>query len=770
MNKKPFYFLITLITLSSFALQGQTIAEKKAQLTNKGVTDDSEMGQTLNQVNQTLEDLGDYLASLYSQGPALYQKGAEQEEYQELIAQITEVKQEMRQVQKLWQGEIAHSDAQEPYALMNASEILLSDFVNEYSNSQYIYLVPPEIASIRLNIQSNFPIPRQSWQECLETILDEYGLATREINPYLRQIYSTAMDYCGPKIITDSLDELACLPPKTRVCFIMNDQSDPRQTLRFLNKFSNPKTTQTKIFGGRLFIIASVDTIQELFKLYSFVESKTSNQDLQLVKLNKIDAKEMASILEMAFENPDPSCKELSLQVTPLASINQSLLISGTKSEINRAIKLIDDLEANIEDPEEKTLFWYTTKHSDAEELASILARVYDLLVDTPLSVTDKQVNAKIAEAKKATGEKKESLIVSPSKIDPGAKLKSNHKTADGQNNFIVDPKTGAIMMVVKQDALGKIKQLLKKLDVPKKMVQIEVLLFEKKMGNEQKFGLNLLKIGADAAKTMSSGLGFDGGILKFFLNRKKESGIPAYDLAYNFLLSQDDVQINASPSVTTMNQTPATFAIVEEISIDGGSDKKDNRIFNRAQYGITMKITPTINIDDDESDLTNQFITLETDITFDTTKKGGDGNNGRPDVTRRHIENHVRIGDGQTVILGGLRRKNQDDKKNSIPFLGEIPGLGKLFSSTELSENTTEMFIFITPKIISDPIEDAEKIKIAQLQKRAGDLPEFLMELDIAKDKQRKRVFQDSLTALFGRHQEGQTVRKSQGEYDGKS
>jgi len=232
-------------------------------------------------------------------------------------------------------------------------------------------------------------------------------------------------------------------------------------------------------------------------------------------------------------------------------------------------------------------------------------------------------------------------------------------------------------------------------------------------------------------------------------------------------MLGQEDVQINASPSVTTINQTPAIIAIVEEISIDAGADSKKNQIYNRAQYGIKIQITPTINMD--EGDQNDDFITLDTDITFDTTKKN---TNDRPDVTRRHITNHVRIADGQTVILGGLRRKNSQDSKDSIPFLGEIPGIGKLFSHTEMHDNSTEMFVFITPKIISDPIEDAQRLRREELKKRPGDVPEFLHELVEAQNREKRRLFEGSLTALFGRGKNATanvTNRKRAGEYDGR-
>ncbi|EPP37196.1 bacterial type II and III secretion system family protein, partial [Chlamydia psittaci 84-8471/1] len=65
-------------------------------------------------------------------------------------------------------------------------------------------------------------------------------------------------------------------------------------------------------------------------------------------------------------------------------------------------------------------------------------------------------------------------------------------------------------------------------------------------------------------------------GILEFlFKGNTGASLVPGYDLAYQFLMAQEDVRINASPSVVTMNQTPARIAIVEEMSIAVSADKE---------------------------------------------------------------------------------------------------------------------------------------------------------------------------------------------------
>lgn len=765
---KKFSSLI-LTLLFSLSLSAQTIAEKKESFGKKTDSDmDPQTLQQLRAVNSELDEHRFELKQLYDLALELYQSGAQSDLYTPLLSQIRTLKEEIAQIEQLWRAEARGLLQNEEYALWHQPEITLQQLVLDYGAPDFIYLVPPEVGGIRVSLNSNLPIPRESWGECLELILSQYGIGIRPLNPYLRELYILRNDPAGIKAILDKYEQLNFYPPHARVCYLLSaDTTDPRGDLLFLEKFSNPASTRVEIIGGKIFITASVETIQELLKLYAFSKAGERGQDFQLVSLTKIDAKEMEMILNSAFHSGVVAEGGSSLRVIPLHNLSQSLFLMGNKEEVNKAQRLINDVESQIEDPQEKTVFWYTTKHSDAEELATVLAQVYDLLVGKEKGSSGKNEHKGVADKKKD-----DRLVVPAINVGPSGDKRTSHRTADGQNNFIVDPKTGAIIMVVEQEALPKIKELLKKLDVPKKMVQIEVLLLEKKVSNSNKCGLNLLRLGSDATQTVANSLswgatGGAGGILEFLISRQKGSGIPAYDLAYQFMLGQEDVQINASPSVTTINQTPATIAIVEEISIDAGANDKKEKVYQRAQYGITMQITPTINMD--EGDTGTDFITLDTDITFDTTKKSA---NDRPDVTRRHIKNHVRIADGQTVILGGLRRKSSQDSKDSIPFLGEIPGLGKLFSHTDMQDSSTEMFVFITPKIIADQVEDAERLRKEELKRRPGDIPEFLMELAEAQKREKKRLFEGSLTALFGRGVNptmNLNNRQRASEYDGR-
>ena len=314
--------------------------------------------------------------------------------------------------------------------------------------------------------------------------------------------------------------------------------------------------------------------------------------------------------------------------------------------------------------------------------------------------------------------------------------------------------------MVVRREELPKIKALLKKMDVPKRMVQLDVLLVEKKLTDRRQVGFNLLQIGANSSGIQENSVSFDTaekgmykGILSYMYS-KPSGKFPAVDIRYNFLLAQDDLRINANPSVLAINQTPATVSIVEEISINNGSFPIQTQSgvlieqsYTRAQYGITIVLTPTIHLSHGEDGDQAGFVSLQTNLEFDTTQIA---TNDRPPVTRRHIENEVCVADGETVILGGLRRKIEEDSREKIPFLGDLPGIGKLFGATKSTDMDTEMFIFITPKIIRNPVDDLIQVRQMEYQMRPGDIPEFLAVIDEAKNKERKRLFQNSLKMLF--------------------
>jgi general secretion pathway protein D len=158
--------------------------------------------------------------------------------------------------------------------------------------------------------------------------------------------------------------------------------------------------------------------------------------------------------------------------------------------------------------------------------------------------------------------------------------------------------------------------------------------------------------------------------------------------------------------------------------------------------------MTPTVHDPEPDDDDRRNYITIDADITFDTIKSD---TTYKPDVNRRHVVNQVRVLDGETIIMGGLKRKDSTDKSEKLPFLGEIPGLAKVFGASQMTDQMTDMYVFITPRVIKNSLADLEAVRQEELCRRPGDLPAFLECKKEAKQKHKKKLFEQSLKLLTG-------------------
>lgn len=857
-----FFFLSFLLLIVGEGFT-QTIAEKKASLMESGGDLTYENEKFLQQINLELNEARHEERKLSEEVFRLYQMRVDESEYDPLLQKIRELRVYISTLQESWRELIASKNQQEGYALWYQPETTLEQLIIDYGSQDYVYIINPEISAIELSVDSNLPIPRASWNEMLELILNQNGIGIRELNPFLRELFFLKEDRSTITIITNKRKELDILSPDNRIAFVLTPEpSDVRRIWFFLDNFANQETTSVQLVGRDIILVAKVTDVRDLLRLYDFIVQNRGDKEYKAIALSKVKADEMARVLQAVFNQGQETArvykardnerqKEVAagpetngLQIHVFGNQSQGLFLIGTKEEIRHAEEIIFDIESQVGGATEKTVYWYSVKHSDATELAEVLSKVYNLMVTTGAGYgsvdysnsyvfngngggngngrangNGKKENQSIEQNTYIEQQPQDPLFalpppppppdlyfpqqlyptdpyflrpvppVSPSFVFPANPI--FFKPQIDQGNFIVDLKTGSIVMVVEAALLPKIKELIRKMDVPTKMVQLEVLLFEKRIAKQNNYGLNLLRLGSKASDVTAASLLFNEvdiagqstGIFDFLWSHEKKCGIPGFDLVYRFLLSQDDVTINANPSVLTVNQVPAFIAIEEEISINtgivqietvGGVTLKD--AFQRAQYGITLKIIPTIHMADEEEGGLNT-ITLESDITFDTFDSVNLPADGRPNVTRRNIKNQARVADGETVIIGGLRRKNLDDHRDAIPFLGEIPGFGKLFSETNLRDNSTEMFIFITPKIVIDPACELEWIRAEELARRPGDVPEFMCALLEAQAAEKKCLFEGWLTTLFGRPMERcytpgwhnpDTCSQSLGEYFG--
>lgn len=746
----PYCLLFTLTSSLDLAAAGKARQLFSAKETVDEVVEEKEETDPLS-LRQELRSALDAAMQVYRD------KGADDT----LFVNAVEKTKELRR--KLYASQIkANQEQQSELAIpdfaesMDRTEISLQELLLEWGPTDFVYLISPEIASSKIHIASNLSMPKESWGDLVEALLAQNGLGVKKIHPLAKQIFPLKQELHFIEAICTRKEELELFDKSSRLLFLLNPPPErARAVQNLLEKIIDPKTCMLYSIGNRVGILANGEEIGKLISVYERVWTQGSEKIVKWLSISKLSISEMEKILSMFFGDASDKLKPAfgkfeiePLSIFPLLHRNALVLI-GEKNVVERAEKIAQEIQKQIEDPKEMGVFLYECLHSDPNDLSKILENVYDSLlsggsVDEPRETYEYKAEVGASGGRAPDGyAPNQPLMIAPEPAKTTAS--SRMEIEKGFQHFIPEVKTGTILMVIRKDTHVALKQLLKKLDIPKKMVQIEVLLFEKKIRNQNNFGLNLLKLGSDTnGVNFQSGNNPSGfGVFQFFLSGSKSKYFPAYDIAYNFLMSQEDIQLNAAPSVITINQTPAKIAIQEEISINNGAAPVNTssgnisyeKSYSRANYGIALVFTPTVHKIEDDQGEQKGCITLKTNITFDTTKSTKDD---RPTIERRHIENEVRVMDGQTVVIGGLRRKTSHENVETVPFLGELPFLGSFFKSTEMHDSLTEMFFFITPKLLSDSQEQMEQATREELSKRPGDIPEVLQEIEKLQEKRK--------------------------------
>jgi general secretion pathway protein D len=122
---------------------------------------------------------------------------------------------------------------------------------------------------------------------------------------------------------------------------------------------------------------------------------------------------------------------------------------------------------------------------------------------------------------------------------------------------------------------------------------------------------------------------------------------------------------------------------------------------------GTKLTVRPTINADGYVSLLVRQEINAATgEVQFDA-----------PVISTREAMTQVLVRDGQTIVIGGLRDQQRERIQRGVPLLSWIPILGGLFGSASRHSSQTELFLFLTPRIIRSD-EDADRLTAPRLPK----------------------------------------------------
>ncbi len=269
---------------------------------------------------------------------------------------------------------------------------------------------------------------------------------------------------------------------------------------------------------------------------------------------------------------------------------------------------------------------------------------------------------------------------------------KNGKVTFDLQSNSLVVTDTPEKLMVIEK--------VLQKLDVPARQVMLEAYLMEGKLASftagSRTTAFPFAETLFNASKGVKASAVTAGSTLT--LGTLSAANLTA---TLHYLMTQTDSKILARPRVLTLNNQAANIKLVTNAAIANtsttttavGTAAVTNNVAERTQVGITLKMTPQVNEDESvELFLQPSVTTVAASGFFPTIFL---------DPTTRSVRTVVRVKNHETLVIGGLIDSDKSLVTRKLPFLGDIPLLGKAFRYEAGHDVDRELLIFITPHIV---------------------------------------------------------------------
>jgi len=304
-------------------------------------------------------------------------------------------------------------------------------------------------------------------------------------------------------------------------------------------------------------------------------------------------------------------------------------------------------------------------------------------------------------------------------------------------SKFIVDQRSGALVVTNTAENLRLVERLLSQLDVTPIQVLIEARFVELTITDLEHLGLEAVltgpatlskKTAADRTEGVGHQIAKDGGFKFPALARESEalnltleavlSGTQ-FEAVLHALAENKKTKTLSAPRVTTLNNQTATIRVVDEfnyptryevsliqfdINGDGDFDDAGETEFanvpqdlQKRDIGILLNVTPSVGKDGKTITLV-----LAPEVSSFSQFRDLGGGVTVPEFTSSQLTTSVVIEDGQTVVLGGLMKDTTSETVTKVPVLGDLPLLGPLFRQTEASSTRKNLLIFITARLLA--------------------------------------------------------------------
>jgi len=284
-----------------------------------------------------------------------------------------------------------------------------------------------------------------------------------------------------------------------------------------------------------------------------------------------------------------------------------------------------------------------------------------------------------------------------------------------GPITIVPDELTNSLLIRASRADYDLIEQAVQQLDIRPLQVLIEVLIVEARRTRDFSLGTSIFvpQQGISGDADGSIGGQTRGGGVGDLVLRLLNLGKANIDATLSASESRGDVRIVSRPVLLASNGREASFLVgsqrpfVQVSRLLPTDNNNQDRVVQYRDVGTRLRVLPTINPDGYVALLLQQEINAATnEVAFDA-----------PVISTREAVTELLVKDGQTIMLGGLTDEQRDQTRSGVPLLSGLPVVGGLFGSQGRTSSQTELYLFITPRIIRSD-EDADRLTSPHLPK----------------------------------------------------
>ncbi|MGH7823868.1 MAG: type II secretion system secretin GspD [Candidatus Binatia bacterium] len=531
--------------------------------------------------------------------------------------------------------------------------------------------------------------------------------------------------------------------------------------------------------GNFLIIVDLPSNIQRLAEIADLIDVQVfagSRMEIYQPKIASAEelAAEMTKIMQ-SFAASAPQVETFTAQFIPIPRINQLLVISHSDAAWTYAKRWLERIDVIAEGPGRR-IFVYPVENGKATELADVLSQALGLPSagrrETTRTLQDLHRSSPSGTGL-SIGSRPSTSMTGPSGLGtqqgppygafatvpapgqpaappppvaaaPGAPRPPVPPAAaarpEEQLRIVPDPATNTLIIYGTTQEFQNIRNILKELDIMPRQVMLDVLVAEVTLTDDETFGVEyeILRRGGDV-RIFDREFSSRGGVLSGLLNSldaaSTTTGLSSFPSGVsgvigtgnavrafiNALKSDSRAKILSSPTVLATDNRPARIQVGSEEPVATGTitgavgTVASSTTIQYRNTGRIVTIIPQV----------NSLGLVNLQILAEVSQRGANvlvGSDSFPSFDTRQAETTAVVQDGETLAIGGIITDDKTRSRTGIPYLMDIPIIGRFFGTTSDEATRTELIMLITPRVIRSVPEaryatEEFKYKLSQLR-----------------------------------------------------